>query len=575
MSAILNALARLNATLNAAVWGAPMLLLIIGTGIYLTARTRFFQFAHVRHILSRTLFAIFRKSDVHKSGDERAISQFQALATALAATTGTGNIAGVAAAIAIGGPGAVLWMWVSALFGMATGYAENVLGIYFRRRNARGEWSGGPMYYIEAGLSKSRALKRFARPLAVLFAAFCALASFGIGNMTQVNTVSEVMRTNFSVPGWATGLAVSGATALVILGSIRRIARVTEKLVPFMSIFYIAAALAVLILNAGQIPHVFGTILKSAFCLRAALGGAGGMALRRAVTMGFKRGVFSNEAGLGSTVIVHAASDAREPAAQGMWAIFEVFFNTLVLCTLTAFALLSSTVSGLPSLENANLTARPGLISLAGHARDHMPLIGAERNELHRTSGAGGTVARLTVDGAKREILVRGPEGDRDLTYANVMLASAYDADGDGIRESARFEELAGVSLVALAFSRHFGSAAGAILALTILFFAFSTVLGWSFYGMRSVEYLFGARAATPYRIAYILFAFLGAVMSQNLAWDVADTLNGLMAFPNLIGILCLSGLVVRITRNYTARNITKKAPDAPPLLSFFTEASP
>ncbi len=543
-------MAAIFAQFSAAVWSPPMLLLIVGTGIYLSARTRLFQFVRFRHILEHTLFAIFRKKEVRRSRDQKSISQFQALATALAATTGTGNIAGVAAAITIGGPGAIFWMWISALFGMMTGYAENVLGICFRRRNAQGEWAGGAMYYIEAGLSGIRALRRFAKPLAAAFALFCALASFGIGNVAQVNTVSEVLYATFSTPRWVTGLFLTGAAALVILGSIRRIARVTEKLVPFMSLFYVAAALAILLMNVNQIPYVFGTIIQNAFDPRAILGGT--------IAMGFRRGVFSNEAGLGSTVIVHAASDVKEPVQQGMWSIFEVFFNTLVLCTLTAFALLSSTASGLPRLEGANITSQKQMISLTQTAGE-IPLVGSKRNEIYQTSHLGGTIARLTVNGVEHAVLMKTPENARDFTYANVMLADAFDADGDGIFESVRFEEIAGVSLVTYAFSRHFGDAAGAILAAAILLFAFSTVLGWSFYGAKSAEYLFGARAVTPYRIAYILVIYIGAVMHQNFAWDAADALNGLMAIPNLIGVLCLSGLVVRITQNYIARKIPKK----------------
>lgn len=555
--------------LNAALWGAPTLLLIIGTGAYLTVRARFFQFARLRHILESTLFAIFRRQDVRKSRDGKSISQFQALATALAATTGTGNIAGVATAITVGGPGAVFWMWVSALFSMMTGYAENVLGMYFRRRGADGAWRGGAMYTIETGLGKNRALGWLSKPLATAYAVFCALSSFGIGNMAQAGTVSEVLGVNFSVPGWVTGIVLTGITALVILGNIRRIARVTEKLVPLMSLFYVAAALAVFLMNTRRIPYVFGAIFQGAFGVRAALGGVGGMAVRRAVTMGFRRGVFSNEAGLGSTVIAHAAADAKEPAAQGMWAIFEVFFNTLILCTLTAFALLSSTADGLPDLESANLTARPQYISLAESGWAEMPLVGTEPSEIYRTSRAGGTIVRLTLDGASRAVLLATPEAAGDFTYANVMRAAALDADGDGIYETARFEEVAGAALMSYAFSRHFGGAAGAILAASILLFAFSTVLGWSFYGIRSVEYLFGPRAATPYRIAFLAFVFFGAVAGRSLVWEAADALNALMAVPNLVSVLCLSNLVARITQNYVDRKITKKAPDAAALLSY------
>ncbi|MGN0674489.1 MAG: alanine/glycine:cation symporter family protein, partial [Oscillospiraceae bacterium] len=342
MDAFVKAVESINGAVNGFVWGIPMLVLIISTGIYMTVRTHFFQVTKIKHWSNETFLAIFKKKSVTKTKDKKAISQFQALATALAATIGTGNIAGVATAIAVGGPGAVFWMWLSAFFGMMTNYSENVLGIYFRKKNVNGEWSGGAMYYLQEGLKDRKGIRHLAKPLAILFSIFCVLASFGIGNMTQVNSISSAMKSNFNVPTIITGIVLAAIAALVIVGGIKRIASVTEKLVPFMALFYIIGCLIIFVSNYKQIPYVFSSIFSNAFNFGAVAGGIGGYIIKRAVTMGFKRGVFSNEAGLGSSVMVHSASDVKEPVVQGMWGIFEVFFDTIIVCTLTAFVLLSS-----------------------------------------------------------------------------------------------------------------------------------------------------------------------------------------------------------------------------------------
>ncbi|MDR2503473.1 MAG: alanine:cation symporter family protein [Deltaproteobacteria bacterium] len=463
--------AAVNGAVNAWVWGPPMLGLIICTGVYLTIRTKFFQVSEAKDTSDKTWLAIFTKKAVRSTTEKKAITQFQALSTALAATIGTGNIAGVATAISIGGPGAVFWMWVSAFFGMMTNYAENVLGIFYRTKNLKGEWSGGAMYYIANGFKRMELeangfetrtfLQSLAKPLAFIFALFCMFASFGIGNMTQINSIASALHDTFKVPPLATGIGLAVLAGLVIIGGIKRIAQVTERIVPFMAIVYIIGALYILITNINLVPAVFGEIFKGAFGLHAAAGGAAGAAMKQAVTMGFKRGVFSNEAGLGSSVMVHSASDVKEPVVQGMWGIFEVFFDTIIVCTLTAFAILSS-----GALETG----------------------------------------------------------------------------------------LTGVPLVNAAFAAGFHEFARYFVSLAVLLFAFSTVLGWSFYGEKAAEYLFGNNVVMLYKILFVTFIIVGASMELTLAWDISDTLNGLMALPNLIGVIFLSGTVFAITRNYLAR---------------------
>lgn len=473
-TSIADKIAEINGTINGFVWGIPMLVLIIGTGIYLTIKTGFFQVTRAKAVMNETFFAIFKNKNVTKNKEKKSISQFQALSTALAATIGTGNIAGVATAITVGGPGAVFWMWVSAFFGMMTNYSENVLGIYFREKNAKGEWSGGAMYYIEKGLK--------CKWLAVIFATFCVLASFGIGNMTQINSIASSMKSTFGIPTIVTGVVVAVIVAFVIIGGIRRIGQVTEKIVPFMALLYILGALYILFANYEKIPAVFSDIFTQAFGMKSAVGGIAGATVKQAITMGFKRGVFSNEAGLGSSVMVHSASNVKEPVIQGMWGIFEVFADTMIVCTLTAFAILSTDVVG------------------------------------------------------------------------------SVDATGAVIE---------GVPLVTKAFTEALHSFAGVFISVSILLFAFSTILGWSYYGEKSMEYLFGIKATIIYKVIFVLFIVVGATMNLSLAWDIADTLNGLMAIPNLIGVLLLSGTVFKITKNYVERKITKKNPYAEPILSF------
>lgn len=482
---ILDVVSNVNGAINNFVWGVPCLTLLIFTGVLMTVLTKCFQVTHIGHWMSTTIGAVFKKSSgVNDKSDKHAISQFQSLCTALAATIGVGNIAGVATAIASGGPGAIFWMWIAAFFGMMTNYSENVLGIYYRRKNTEGDWCGGAMYYLRDGLGAYKGCKQIGKILAVLFSVFCIMASFGIGNASQINTISTNLKSVFNIPLWITGIVLMLLAGLVIVGGIKRIASVTEKLVPFMAIAYIIGALIVFFANISKVGDVFSAIFSFAFGFKAVGGAALGIAVKSAVTWGFKRGVFSNEAGLGSSVMVHSASNVKEPVRQGMWGIFEVFADTIVVCTLTAFVVLSS---GLVDLE---------------------------------------TGAMLTEAGKS--------------------------------------------ALVSEAFSTIFGSAGGVFIAIAILLFAFSTVLGWSYYGTKAWEFLFGTKSTIIYKVIFVLFIVVGATMSLDLAWDISDTFNGLMSIPNLIGVLCLSPVVMKITKNYVARHL--KGERVEPMLSNFPD---
>ncbi len=480
---------NVNSFVNNIVWGWPALILLSFVGVLMTFLTKFFQLSHIGHWFKMTLGAIFKDKGVMGHTKDSSISQFQSLCTALAATVGTGNIVGVAGAIMAGGPGAVLWMWLIAFFGMMTNYSENVLGIYYRRKNSAGEWSGGAMYYLRDGLGAKKGCKAIGSVLAVLFSAFCFLASFGIGNMTQVNSISGNMNSVFGVPTWITGIVVLVLGGLVIVGGLKRIASVTEKIVPFMVVLYIVGSVVIFFTNISQAGAVFSAIFQGAFGLKAAGGGVVGYGVKLAIEQGMKRGVFSNEAGLGSSVMVHSSSNVSEPVRQGMWGIFEVFADTIVVCTLTAFSVLSS---GLVDLETGVAAAEYGGI---------------------------------------------------ELTKANI---------------------------VSTVFSIHFGKVGAGFVAVAIMLFAFSTVLGWSHYGSKACEFLFGEKFTIIYRVIFVLAIYGGAVMGDNLAWDLADTFNGMMMIPNLIGVLVLSPLVYKITRNYVDRVL--KGKDEKPMLSAFPE---
>ena len=431
-------------TIGAWVWGAPLIVLLVGTGLYYSIALRGLPFRALPHAL---YLAFIQRKDPGAPGD---VSHFQALMTALSATVGVGNIAGVATAIAVGGPGALVWMWLTGLVGMASKYAEAVLAVRFRITNERGEMSGGPMHYIERGLNQ--------RWLAVVFSVFAAVAALGIGNLVQSHSVADGLQSAFGVPRFASATAVAVVSALVILGGIRSIARAASAVVPIMILFYMGAALAALFLRRAEIGAAFGEIFRGAFAPPAAVGGFAGAVLAQTIRVGIARGIFSNESGLGSSPIAAAAAQTRDPVRQGLVSMTQTFLDTLVVCTVTGLVIVVS---------------------------------GAWR------TGASG--ADLTV----------------------------------------------------IAFRETVGPAGAWIVPMGLVLFAYSTILGWSYYGEKAVEYLGGIRAVRPYRWVFCAVVFLGAFGKLETIWALADILNGLMALPNLVALLLLSPVVLAETRRY------------------------
>jgi len=462
--------------LNGIAWGPWMLILLVGTGVYLSARVGFIQFSKFGYAMKNTLGKLFKK----QNAGEGEVTPFQALATALAATVGTGNIAGVTGAIAVGGPGAVFWMWLSALFGMVTKYAEVVLAVRYRERNAKGDWVGGPMYYIKNGLGAKW------NWLAMVFCVLGAMAAFGIGNMTQVNTIAgsinnaidafggNTMAASFEAFGQVIpvssiviGALVSVIVAMTLFGGIKRIGSVTEKMVPVMAAIYIVCAMSVVVTNIGSVGKVFAMIFQGAFSAEAALGGAFGITIMTTIQKGVGRGVFSNEAGLGSAPIAHAATSETDPVKQGMYGIFEVFMDTIVICTLTSFTVLCGVESGV----------------------------------------------------------------------------------------AINWGQSAGTELISAAFATVFGDKIGAVIvAVGISLFALSTILSWSLYGTRCFEFLTGGKYVRIFQTVFVVMVVVGATLELELVWNIADTLNGFMAIPNLVALLGLSGVVIKLTKEHFAK---------------------
>jgi alanine or glycine:cation symporter, AGCS family len=423
------------------VWGPPTLILIVGTGLYLTFRLGFLQFRVLPYALKLAFSP--SKQDKKSKGD---ISHYQALTTAMAATIGTGNIVGVATAVVLGGPGAVFWMWLSALFGMATKYAEAILAVKYRVTNSKGEMSGGPMYYLERGLK--------AKWLGVLFAIFGACAAFGIGNMVQSNSVSDALERSFNIPGWATGIILTVLVGLVILGGIKSIGRVTAFFVPIMAALYVLGGLIIIIMNLDIVPAAIGLIFSDAFTGSALGGGILGTVIR----YGVARGVFSNEAGLGSAPIAAAAAKTDYPGRQALVSMTQVFIDTIIVCSITGIT---------------------------------------------------------------------------------IVMANMYGGD------------LSGGDLTAASFGKFLGDFGGMIVTIGIVLFAFSTLVGWSYYGEKCFGYLFSEKAIPYYRIVFVAAVFYGAVEKLSVVWAISDIMNALMAAPNLIGLLGLSGVVVYETKKF------------------------
>lgn len=459
MSAVLN---FFTGPLNTIAWMYILLPCVMVGGLYFTIRNRGIQFTKLGYTLKNTIGKVFQ----NQSSKGGSVTPFQALTTALAATVGTGNIIGTCQAIAMGGYGAIFWLWIAALLGMIIKYAEVTLSVHYRQRNANGDWVGGPMYYIVNGMGKGW------KWLAILFAAFAVLASFGIGNLSQANSI--VSSLNNAIVAFlptaaesrdtislVAGIVIAALTAVALFGGIKRIGKVTELIVPFMSLFYILFSLIVIICNFRGIGNAFRLIFTAAFTPKAVLGAASGIALKEALVWGLRRSAFSNEAGLGSAAIAHAAAETDSAVKQGLYGIFEVFADTLLICTLTG---LTVVVSGV------------------------------------------------------------------DIAF--------------GVKP--------GAEMITAAFATVFGNKlASVFVAMALMFFAYSTILGWSLYGTRCTEYLFGMKMTRVYQLIFIVMIVVGATTSLDVAWDVADTFNGLMAMPNFIALFALSGVVAKLTKEY------------------------
>lgn len=478
-----------NGILNSYVWGWPTIILILGTGLLLTIRTRCLQVRKFGESLNSTIVPTFKSLGKKKQEDGRvrSISQFEAFSTAISGTVGTGNIIGVVAAILTGGPGAVLWMWISAFFGMVTNYAENVLGLYFRKKDSKGNLSGGAFYYIAYGLKW--------KWLAYLASVFCIFAAIGMSGV-QTNKISGSLSEAFARATGNTeniemvklivGIVVAVIAAVIIIGGIKRIGKVASMLVPFMSLLFIVLALIAIITHYYRIPEAFGLIFSKAFSFHAVGGGILGFGFATVIKKGMARGVFSNEAGLGSSVIAHSASETREPVKQGLWGVFEIFFDTFVICTLTALMFLT--------------TFDPATLS----------------------------------------------ENMEDAVMSMTM------------------------------FSTNFGAFGTATFSIILPLFAFTTIIAWSYYGEKGVEFFFGFMKeknrkipVTIFKVLYVLLIAVSATIHSQVVWDISDTFNGLMALPNLICLVALSGLVAKITKNYFDR---KKGLKVEPMLSAYPD---
>ena len=485
---IISSIEKVNDVLNGIVWGWPVIILILGTGIWLTIRTKGLQLTRFKESLSTTIVPTIKSLGKKKSKDDRlqSVSQFEAFSTAISGTVGTGNIIGVVSAILTGGPGAVFWMWISAFFGMVTNYSENLLGLYFRKRDKNGNLSGGAFYYIAYGLKW-----KWMGYLAAIFCGFAAIGMSGVQTNKISGTIAETVA-RFSTTQSSinikliVGIIVAAVTAVVILGGIKRIGKVASMLVPFMSLLFIILALVAIVLHIGNIPKAFSLIFSKAFNFKAAGGGILGYSFSQVVRKGMARGVFSNEAGLGSSVIAHSASETREPVKQGLWGVFEVFFDSFVICTLTAIMFLTT-------FDLSKLS-----------------------------TGLEDSVMSMTM------------------------------------------------------FSDNFGSFGTVMFSIILPLFAFTTVIAWSYYGEKAIEFCFGwvsekkrKYIVIAFKVIYIVLIAASSTIHSDLVWAIDDTFNGLMAIPNLICLLALSGLVVKVTKNYFERKNGKKVE---PMLSAYPD---
>ncbi len=491
---IINVITNANNWLNNIVWGWPMIVMILGTGLLITVMTRAMQIRKFGESMNTTIIPTLKSigKKNKKKDNANSISQFEAFSAAISGTVGTGNIIGVTSAIMTGGPGAVFWMWISAFFGMITNYAENVLGLFFRKKDENGDFKGGAFYYLANGLK----WKKVGLVLGYFAAAFCLFAAVsmsGVQTNKITGTITEVVGNNAMWLKLTIGIIVAAIVAVIIIGGIKRIGKIASMLVPFMSLLFIILALIIIAINITAVPAAFALIFKNIFGFKAVAGGIGGYVFSAVIKKGMARGVFSNEAGLGSSVIAHSASETREPVKQGMWGIFEVFFDTFVICTLTALVVL--------------------------------------------------------------------------VSYSPEYIFAA-DTQGNLVHEDA------GIAIGA--FANTFGMFGSICFAVILPLFAFTTIIAWSYYGEKATEFCFqwlGNKkdkiAVFVFKIIYVVLIIFSAVIESELVWALSDTANGLMAIPNLIAVVCLSGLVVKITKNYYDR---KKGLDVKPMMSAYDD---
>lgn len=519
------------------VWGPFMLALLVGTGIFLTIRTRALCWRNLPYALK----SVLSKEARQKKGDGD-VSPFSALTTALAATIGTGNIVGVATAMVSGGPGALVWMWLSAAFGLSSKFSECMLAIKFREVNAKGEMSGGPMYTMKNGFKN----KKLGATLGWIFAFFTVFASFGIGNLTQANSISTAMNTTFNVPLWATGIVITILALLIVIGGIHSISKVSQIVVPLMAVFYIIAGLIIIIGNIANLPAGVAMIFKMAFSLKAVGGGLCGSitkSLMQGLRYGVARGIFSNEAGMGSAAITAAAATTTDPVQQGYINMTGTFWDTIIVCTITGLCIASSGVLG---------TTEPNSVGTYAYS--------AEAATLDMTLNDGSKTTHTTYDitnSSDNLILSDSSDKTASLTLTSVDKNTYADADGNkyifGKDGTLKYETVvSGAALTIMAFKTVLGKPGGWFVCIGIALFAFSTILGWEYHGEKAFEYLLKTHKFNMiYRIFFSCIIFLGATTSLQLAWNFSDIANALMAIPNLICLIALSGVVADEMNRY------------------------
>lgn len=569
----MNILSDILVVIDDFVWGPVMLILLVGTGIVLTVRTRFLPWRNLGYAIRSTLSKEAR-TKTRGSGD---VTPFAALTTALAATIGTGNIVGVATAMVSGGPGALVWMWISAAFGISSKFSECMLAIKYREVNEKGEMSGGPMYTMKKAIKNKKA----GAALGWLFALFAVTASFGIGNLSQANSISDALGSTFSVPTWITGVVITVLALLIIVGGIKSISKVSSVVVPFMAIFYVLAGLLVIILHIQNVPSGLAQIFSMAFSAKAVTGGFLGTivaSMMRGMRFGVARGVFSNEAGMGSAAITAAAATTDNPVRQGYINMTGTFWDTIVVCTITGLCIASSGVLGsVQAADSGTYAYSAQQLVLTSDASPENPAVyQISKDDASLTAvfdkAASDTKGPETLDGLSSFTLgafdsaadeIYDADNAHSGAFAGGIIGEWKDADGsvytfraDGTYEYAPL--VIGASLTISAFRSALGNVGAVLITVSIVLFAFSTILGWEYHGEKAWEYLFGThRYNMIYRIVFSLIVYVGAITKLDIVWNFSDISNALMAIPNLICLLILSGEVARDMKQF--QNVIKR----------------